>query len=102
MEVDGVDEWTPETVPEGKLLVTPSKPKISLRLFFLDLAAGRVLSVNTDGSRRMVVTDFAGSLYSANLDGSDRKTLLFGQGNLTGLAYAELPAGHAASSEPHA
>jgi len=26
---------------------------------------------------------------SANLDGSDQKTLLFAQGNLTGIAYAE-------------
>ena len=41
---------------------------------------------------RMFITDFAGSVYSANLDGSNRKTLLVAQGNLTGIAYAELPA----------
>jgi len=41
---------------------------------------------------RMFITDFAGSVYSANLDGSDPKTLLFAQGNLTGIAYVELPA----------
>lgn len=41
---------------------------------------------------RMFLTDFAGSLYSANLDGSNKKTLLVAQGNLTGIAYAELPA----------
>jgi hypothetical protein len=40
---------------------------------------------------RMFFTDFGGSLYSSNLDGSNRKTLLFAQGNLTGIAYAELP-----------
>jgi len=28
----------------------------------------------------------------ANLDGSDQKTLLFPQGNLTGIAYAEIQA----------
>jgi hypothetical protein len=39
----------------------------------------------------MFLTDFAGSVYSANLDGSDKKTLFFAQGNLTGIAYAELP-----------
>ena len=39
----------------------------------------------------MFLTDFAGSVYSANLDGSNKKTLLFAQGNLTGIAYAELP-----------
>jgi len=42
---------------------------------------------------RMFITDFAGSLYSANLDGSDQKTLLFAQGNLTGIAYVELAGG---------
>jgi hypothetical protein len=42
--------------------------------------------------RRMFITDFAGSVYSADLDGSNQKTLLFAQGNLTGIAYAELPA----------
>ena len=40
---------------------------------------------------RMFFTDFAGSVYSANLDGSNKKTLLYAQGNLTGIAYAELP-----------
>ncbi len=39
---------------------------------------------------RMFITDFAGSVYSANLDGSDAKTLLVAQGNLTGIAYVEL------------
>lgn len=42
---------------------------------------------------RMFITDFGGSVYSANLDGSDPKTLLIAEGNLTGIAYAELPAG---------
>jgi len=40
---------------------------------------------------RMFITDFAGSVYSANLDGSNAKTLLFAEGNLTGIAYVELP-----------
>jgi hypothetical protein len=38
----------------------------------------------------MFLTDFAGSVYSANLDGSNKKTLLFAEGNLTGIAYVEL------------
>jgi hypothetical protein len=45
---------------------------------------------------RMFITDFGGSVYSANLDGSDQKTLLFAEGNLTGIAYVELPATEAA------
>jgi hypothetical protein len=39
---------------------------------------------------RMFVTDLGGSIYSAKLDGSDKKTLLYAQGNLSGIAYAEL------------
>jgi Low-density lipoprotein receptor repeat class B len=40
---------------------------------------------------RMFLTDLAGSVYSAKLSGSDKKELLYDQGNLTGIAYAELP-----------
>jgi DNA-binding beta-propeller fold protein YncE len=43
-------------------------------------------------SRRMFLTDLGGSVYSANLDGSNKKTVLAGEGNLTGIAYAEIPA----------
>ena len=45
---------------------------------------------------RMFITDFGGSVYSANLDGSEAKTLIFAEGNLTGIAYVELPAAEAA------
>src|ERR1700756_5700017 len=41
---------------------------------------------------RMFITDFGGSVYSAKLDGSEQKTLLFAEGNLTGIAYVEVPA----------
>jgi DNA-binding beta-propeller fold protein YncE len=40
--------------------------------------------------QRMFVTDLRGNVYSANLDGSDHKTILTGQGALTGIAYAEV------------
>jgi hypothetical protein len=43
-------------------------------------------------SGRMFLTDLGGSVYSANVDGSNKTTLLVAQGNLTGIAYAELPA----------
>jgi hypothetical protein len=39
---------------------------------------------------RMFITDLAGSVYSTKLNGSDKKELLYDQGNLTGIAYAEL------------
>jgi hypothetical protein len=40
---------------------------------------------------RMFLTDLAGTIYSAKLDGSEKKPLLVAQGNLTGIAYAEMP-----------
>jgi hypothetical protein len=40
---------------------------------------------------RMFITDLAGSVYSAGLDGSEKRTLLAAQGNLTGIAFVELP-----------
>ena len=39
---------------------------------------------------RMFLTDLGGSVYSANLDGSNKKTLLGAEGNLTGIVYAEI------------
>ena len=39
---------------------------------------------------RMFLTDLAGTVYSARLDGSEKKPLLAAQGNLTGIAYAEI------------
>jgi hypothetical protein len=39
---------------------------------------------------RMFLTDLAGSVYSAHLDGTEKKPLLVAQGNLTGIAYAEI------------
>jgi hypothetical protein len=39
---------------------------------------------------RMFVTDLAGSIYSANLDGSNERNFLYAQGNLTGIAYANV------------
>ena len=41
---------------------------------------------------RMFLTDLGGSVYSANLDGSNKKTILAAEGNLTGIAYVEIPA----------
>jgi hypothetical protein len=48
---------------------------------------GIALDVPND---RMFVTDFAGSIYSANLDGSGERNFLYAQGNLTGIVYAEI------------
>ena len=40
---------------------------------------------------RMFFTDLGGSVYSADLDGKNERNFLYAQGNLTGIAYAEIP-----------
>ena len=54
------------------------------------LMEGIGIALDLEGGR-MFLTDLAGSVYSASLDGSGKQTLLYAQGNLTGIAYAELP-----------
>jgi DNA-binding beta-propeller fold protein YncE len=58
-------------------------------ILFSRLMEGIGLALDLKGGR-MFITDLAGSVYSANLDGSNKKTLLFAEGNLTGIAYAEI------------
>jgi hypothetical protein len=60
-------------------------------IVFNHLMEGIGLALDLDNGR-MFVTDLAGSVYSANLDGSNKKPVIFAQGNLTGIAYGELPA----------
>ncbi len=43
-------------------------------------------------NNRLFMTDLGGSAYCCNLDGSNKKVILFAQGNLSGIAYVELPA----------
>ena len=43
------------------------------------------------GHDRMFVTDLGGNIHVAGLDGSDHRPIRALQGNLTGIAYAELP-----------
>jgi sugar lactone lactonase YvrE len=57
-------------------------------IVFTHLMEGIGIALDVPGDR-MFMTDFGGSIYSAKLDGSDKHTLLFGQGNLTGIAYVE-------------
>ena len=55
------------------------------------LMEGIGLALDRKGGR-MFITDLGGSVYSANLDGSEQKAILIAQGNLSGIAYVELPA----------
>ena len=58
-------------------------------ILYTHLMEGIGIALDVKG-RRMFLTDLGGSVYAARMDGSDRKTLLYAQGNLTGIAYAEL------------
>ena len=49
--------------------------------------------------KRMFFSDLAGSVYSANLDGSKKRALLVAQGNLTGVAYADLAQARSATAQ---
>ena len=66
------------------------KPGTEPEILVTHLMEGIGLALDLKGGR-MFFGDLAGSVYSANLDGSNQKTLLYAQGNLTGIAYAELP-----------
>jgi DNA-binding beta-propeller fold protein YncE len=72
-------------------LDAPRGGRPSPEIVFTHLMEGIGLALDPKHGR-MFITDFGGSVYSANLDGSDPKTLLIAEGNLTGIAYVELPA----------
>src|SRR5712671_3167586 len=54
------------------------------------LMEGIGIALDLKGNR-MFLTDLAGTVYTARLDGSEKKPVLFVQGNLTGIAFVEQP-----------
>jgi DNA-binding beta-propeller fold protein YncE len=58
-------------------------------IVFSNLMEGIGLALDHKNGR-MFITDLAGTVYSASLDGSNQKVVLFAEGNLTGIAYAEV------------
>jgi hypothetical protein len=73
------------TVSRASIDTKPDTPEIVVT--HLMEGIGIALDVPHD---RMFVTDLAGSLYSARLDGSGERVLVYAQGNITGIAYAEI------------
>ena len=59
------------------------------QILITHLMEGIGIALDVPGNR-MFVTDFAGSVYSADLDGKNERNFLYAQGNLTGIAYAEV------------
>ena len=60
-------------------------------IIFNHLMEGIGLALDVKNNR-LFMTDLGGSAYCCNLDGSNKKVILFAQGNLSGIAYAEIPA----------
>ena len=73
------------TVNRASIDAKPQAPEILIT----HLMEGIGIALDVPGNR-MFVTDFAGSVYSADLDGKNERNFLYAQGNLTGIAYAEV------------
>jgi len=73
------------TVNRASIDAKPQAPEIVVT----HLMEGIGIALDVPGDQ-MFVTDFAGSIYSSKLDGSGELNFLFAQGNLTGIAYAEV------------
>jgi hypothetical protein len=73
------------TVNRASIDARPKAPEIVLT----HLMEGIGIALDVPG-HRMFVTDLAGSIYSANLDGSNERNFLYAQGNLTGIAFVEI------------
>src|SRR5438876_930856 len=67
----------------------PIDTKAVPEILITHLMEGIGIALDVPG-KRMFVTDFAGSIYSADLDGKNERNFLYAQGNLTGIAYAEI------------
>jgi hypothetical protein len=65
-------------------------PKPSPELLISHLMEGIGIALDLAGGR-MFVTDLGGSVYAARLDGADARPIAFAQGNLSGVAYVEIP-----------
>ncbi len=74
------------TVNRASIDAKPAAPEILVT----HLMEGIGVALDLKGNR-MFFTDLAGGVYSARLDGSEKKPLLFAQGNLTGIAFVEQP-----------
>jgi len=78
------------TVNRASMDAAPGKRK-EPEIVFNHLMEGIGLSLDL-ANNRMFLTDLGGSVYSASLDGSNKKNIIFAEGNLSGIAYAEIPA----------
>src|SRR6266404_5438477 len=83
---DRGDPPSGNTVNRASIDAKPPAPEILVT----HLMEGIGIALDLKGNR-MFFTDLAGNVCSARLDGSEKKPLLFAQGNLTGIAFVEQP-----------
>jgi len=93
-EVNRVLYWTDRGDPPrgntvNRMGIDTEPGRRAADIVFEHLMEGIGIALDIPGDR-MFMTDFAGSIYTARLDGSEKKTLLYAQGNLTGIAYTAL------------
>jgi hypothetical protein len=74
------------TVNCASIDAKPDAPEI----VFDHLQEGIGIALDVPGDR-MFMTDMTGTIFRARLDGSEKRGLVGVQGNLTGIAYAEIP-----------
>ena len=92
---DGFIYWTDRGDPPRGNTVNRMRLEIDehdpgpLEIVFDHLMEGIGIAIDA-ANDRMFLTDLAGTIYVARLDGSDRKVIAAVQGNLTGIAYAEI------------
>ncbi|MGV7212569.1 3-hydroxyacyl-CoA dehydrogenase [Bradyrhizobium sp. UFLA05-112] len=94
LELDLVNRvlyWTDRgDAPRGNTVNrAPIDTKAEPEILVTHLMEGIGIALDVPG-HRMFVTDFAGSIYSVDLDGKNGRNFLYAQGNLTGIAYAEV------------
>jgi sugar lactone lactonase YvrE len=77
------------TVNRAPMDVQPGRHE-EPEIIFTHLMEGIGLALDLKNAR-MFLTDLGGSVYRCNLDGSEKKAILFAEGNLSGITYVELP-----------
>lgn len=91
--------WTDRgNAPRGNTVSRATLDGSGQEILVNDLMEGIGLTLDLKHGR-MFFSDLAGSVYSAKLDGSEKRALVVAQGNLTGVAYADLAQAKSAAAQ---
>jgi hypothetical protein len=74
----------------NRTLVDTKTGQATPEILVTHLMEGIGIALNVKGNQ-MFFTDLAGDVCTARLDGSDKRVVLAVQGNVTGIAYVEVP-----------